>query len=337
MKREQVLPHAMADMAARIAKGADEYGEPLTTGNGRDALVDAYEEALDLAVYLKQAIMERDVRRAELPMAIAEAISPSGHFDQVKFWSYGAPQAEAAERRAEADRYLASLRVDAGTIATPELLSQIGVRVGAAPWPGPDWSQAPEWAMWWAMDDTPSRARCAYWHLEEPNRPVPDYNSWMSGSYDKAPDFGYTGDCRDSLRKRLHVAAPAGFNETNLPADTPPPARAARRERSGADAPALADAEVSADLKVHSQSPAKPDYASVAEYRGVFADNDGGLVWGWSINHRCWLGVRFSTGETFRMTNPKDGTWKLVKAPEHKPREPRAPNSHRYIGPDELT
>jgi hypothetical protein len=28
--------------------------------NGRDALLDAYEEALDLACYLKQAILERD-------------------------------------------------------------------------------------------------------------------------------------------------------------------------------------------------------------------------------------------------------------------------------------
>ena len=35
-----------------------EYGEPLTTGNGRDALRDAYEEALDLCLYLRQALEE---------------------------------------------------------------------------------------------------------------------------------------------------------------------------------------------------------------------------------------------------------------------------------------
>jgi len=29
--------------------------------NGRDALKDAYEEALDLAMYLKQAMIERDL------------------------------------------------------------------------------------------------------------------------------------------------------------------------------------------------------------------------------------------------------------------------------------
>lgn len=65
MKRTQVLPLVQADLEARIAKGAAQYGERLTTHNGRDALWDAYEEALDeealvdLAVYLRQAIEER--------------------------------------------------------------------------------------------------------------------------------------------------------------------------------------------------------------------------------------------------------------------------------------
>jgi hypothetical protein len=30
--------------------------------NGRDCLMDAYQEALDLAMYLRQAIFERDTR-----------------------------------------------------------------------------------------------------------------------------------------------------------------------------------------------------------------------------------------------------------------------------------
>lgn len=50
-------------MKARDAKGRAHYGVPLTTGNGRDALRDAYEESLDLAVYLRQAIEERDAPR----------------------------------------------------------------------------------------------------------------------------------------------------------------------------------------------------------------------------------------------------------------------------------
>jgi hypothetical protein len=36
-----------------------QYGERLAAHNGRDALQDAYEEALDLALYLRQALAER--------------------------------------------------------------------------------------------------------------------------------------------------------------------------------------------------------------------------------------------------------------------------------------
>ena len=49
----------IADMHARDKLGRQRYGVPLQAGNGRDALQDAYEEALDLAVYLRQAIEER--------------------------------------------------------------------------------------------------------------------------------------------------------------------------------------------------------------------------------------------------------------------------------------
>lgn len=49
-----------ADLAARMAAGRATYGTDLYPGNGRDALWDAYEEALDLAQYLRQAIAERD-------------------------------------------------------------------------------------------------------------------------------------------------------------------------------------------------------------------------------------------------------------------------------------
>lgn len=48
------------DMNARNQFGISKYGTPLQANNGRDALKDAYEEALDLCVYLKQALIERD-------------------------------------------------------------------------------------------------------------------------------------------------------------------------------------------------------------------------------------------------------------------------------------
>ncbi len=47
------------DMQERDRIGRRRYGMPLQAHNGRDALVDAYQEALDLAVYLRQAIEER--------------------------------------------------------------------------------------------------------------------------------------------------------------------------------------------------------------------------------------------------------------------------------------
>jgi len=48
------------DMEGRKVVGLRRYGTLLQPFNGRDALRDAYEEALDLAQYLRQAIEERD-------------------------------------------------------------------------------------------------------------------------------------------------------------------------------------------------------------------------------------------------------------------------------------
>lgn len=50
----------VADMRHRDAIGRERYGVPLQPFNGRDALFDAYCECLDMAVYLRQAIFERD-------------------------------------------------------------------------------------------------------------------------------------------------------------------------------------------------------------------------------------------------------------------------------------
>jgi transcriptional regulator with XRE-family HTH domain len=58
---EEVLPALIADLQARSAQGATKYGHALQTGNGRDAMVDAYQEVLDLAMYFKQLLLERGV------------------------------------------------------------------------------------------------------------------------------------------------------------------------------------------------------------------------------------------------------------------------------------
>lgn len=50
----------IGDMEQRKQIGLERYGTLLHPDNGRDMLRDAYEEALDLTVYLRGCIAERD-------------------------------------------------------------------------------------------------------------------------------------------------------------------------------------------------------------------------------------------------------------------------------------
>lgn len=50
----------MEDMQGRLNLGIERYGTGLQANNGRDMLLDAYEEVLDLAVYLRGMMYERD-------------------------------------------------------------------------------------------------------------------------------------------------------------------------------------------------------------------------------------------------------------------------------------
>lgn len=54
----EIADLVLADMAERKRIGMERYGVPLQPFNGRSALWDAYEEVLDLAVYLRQQIEE---------------------------------------------------------------------------------------------------------------------------------------------------------------------------------------------------------------------------------------------------------------------------------------
>lgn len=55
----RILDLVQADLAARAEAGRKKYGTYLESHNGRDALMDCYQEALDLCMYLRQAIEER--------------------------------------------------------------------------------------------------------------------------------------------------------------------------------------------------------------------------------------------------------------------------------------
>lgn len=57
--KDVVLVEVLKDLTERAERGRIKYGTYLMSHNGRDALVDAYEEALDLCMYLKQEIMDR--------------------------------------------------------------------------------------------------------------------------------------------------------------------------------------------------------------------------------------------------------------------------------------
>lgn len=59
-----IWDQVVEDMKQRDQFGLKKYGRHLEANDGRDTLVDAYEEALDLSVYLKKAIIERDEAKA---------------------------------------------------------------------------------------------------------------------------------------------------------------------------------------------------------------------------------------------------------------------------------
>ena len=60
----------------------------------------------------------------------------------------------------------------------------------------PDWSQAPKWARWWAID----KDRLAFWHHTKPKND--DIEFYQCGEFCYAPSFNYQGDWKNSLRKR---------------------------------------------------------------------------------------------------------------------------------------
>lgn len=66
----KVLDLVLQDLRDRAEAGRAKYGVYLQTHNGRDTLIDAYQEALDLCMYLRQAIAERDGERPAAPVLV---------------------------------------------------------------------------------------------------------------------------------------------------------------------------------------------------------------------------------------------------------------------------
>lgn len=57
---QSVTDAVIADLHARREYGVGKYGVELLTFNGRDVLLEIYQEQLDALLYTKQALMERD-------------------------------------------------------------------------------------------------------------------------------------------------------------------------------------------------------------------------------------------------------------------------------------
>lgn len=67
-----------ADLAARKAHGLRKYGSLLQAFNGRDSLRDAYEEALDLCVYLR-TLLEEQAGQAPGPLDVLRCVNVRTH------------------------------------------------------------------------------------------------------------------------------------------------------------------------------------------------------------------------------------------------------------------
>ena len=62
----------------------------------------------------------------------------------------------------------------------------------------PDWSQAPVWAKWWAVD----KDRIAHYFENKPTKYITMWFPYYSSNTERANGCEYTGDWNDSLRER---------------------------------------------------------------------------------------------------------------------------------------
>lgn len=76
----------IADMHERNRVGTAKYGTPLQAHNGRDVLVDRYQELLDACVYTRQEIEERFKQRAAISRAMAALETDASRDERRAAW-----------------------------------------------------------------------------------------------------------------------------------------------------------------------------------------------------------------------------------------------------------
>ena len=126
----------------------------------------------------------------EWAMKHGDAETVGSRQNMVKYaWDYADAMQAEADKRENKETCDKSLNIDSKEQSIEE-------------WQ-PDWSQAPDWANWWAMDEN-KNTRWIYSELEQPYTSDIFLRWFAVGRFDSAdaPSFGYTGDWRESLRKR---------------------------------------------------------------------------------------------------------------------------------------
>jgi hypothetical protein len=66
-----VIDMVLSDIAERAQFGYVKYGTLLQAQNGRDALWDAYQEAIDLVMYLRQELARREEPKEKVVIEIS--------------------------------------------------------------------------------------------------------------------------------------------------------------------------------------------------------------------------------------------------------------------------
>ena len=112
-------------------------------------------------------------------------------------WRYAdAMQAEADKReKEESEKKRADIREMLK--ANNTFVEREGQHFDDVEWQ-PDWSQAPEWAKYFAMDEDGG----FYYFEESPFMAVRSWQPQPHGELDETFDHGYKGNWQDSLRKR---------------------------------------------------------------------------------------------------------------------------------------
>lgn len=77
----------MSDMSERNMQGVDKYKTELQSFNGRNSIIDAYQEVLDMSAYLRQHIEERNVI-----MAFLKKLSKTTTYDRLVNCAWEAEQ-----------------------------------------------------------------------------------------------------------------------------------------------------------------------------------------------------------------------------------------------------